>query len=200
MTRSQILDAARGRFARNGYTETSLKEIAADVGIKAPSIYAHFSNKEELYVEVYTRSIDEHRDYFTRLLADSRELDPLERLHKILTGVPAFYQERPELLDFHLRSIVGGTPAGTDPAGAFRRWDEELAETIRATYLEGQDSGSFARVDPDAFTAHFTCLMDGLFIQLKHYDPASYQEHLTRTWTLLSTALGSGNRDQENPA
>ena len=198
MTRSQILEAARERFARAGYAETSLKEIAADVGIKAPSIYAHFSGKEELYAEAYTRSIAEHRDYFTRLLAESRELDPLERLHKILTGVPAFYQERPELVDFHLRSITGGIPAGTDPSGVFRRWDEELAEAIRATYIEGRDAGRFARVDPDAFTAHFTCLMDGLFLQLKHYEPVLYAEHLTRTWDLLATALGFGIPVQEN--
>jgi len=38
--RDKILEAARGRFRRFGYSKTTMEEIAADAGIsKAPSIY-----------------------------------------------------------------------------------------------------------------------------------------------------------------
>ena len=51
-TRQSVLDAAARRFARNGYAETSLAQIADEVGTKAGSLYYHFDSKEELVYEV----------------------------------------------------------------------------------------------------------------------------------------------------
>ena len=47
-TRSRILNAALALFARKGFEETGMREIAAQVGIRAPSIYKHFRNKEAI--------------------------------------------------------------------------------------------------------------------------------------------------------
>lgn len=48
-TRTQILAAAISLFTRKGYGGTSMREIAAKVGIKAASLYAHVpEGKEEL--------------------------------------------------------------------------------------------------------------------------------------------------------
>ncbi|TQV81301.1 TetR/AcrR family transcriptional regulator [Exilibacterium tricleocarpae] len=49
-TQSRILDAALALFARQGFEETGMREIAAQVGIRAPSIYKHFKSKEAILV------------------------------------------------------------------------------------------------------------------------------------------------------
>ncbi|MGM9969983.1 MAG: TetR/AcrR family transcriptional regulator [Anaeroplasma sp.] len=51
-TKERILDAALELFSINGYEATSVEEIAAMVGIKAPSIYKHYKNKEEIFTEL----------------------------------------------------------------------------------------------------------------------------------------------------
>jgi AcrR family transcriptional regulator len=51
-TKQSVLDAAARLFARNGYAETSLSQIADEVGIKAGSLYYHFDSKEALVYEV----------------------------------------------------------------------------------------------------------------------------------------------------
>lgn len=187
MTRSRILQAALSRFARADYAETSLRDIAVDVGIKAPSIYAHFASKEELYTEVYVLSLAEHRSYFTALLAESEALDPLERLHSILTGVSDFYRSRPDLLALHLRTALGRTMVqSTGLTDAFQVWDAELSAAVRETYLDGVHRGQFTSLPPEAFTSHFLCLMDGLFLQMSHYAPELYEEHLSLTWSTLA--------------
>ena len=52
MSRQRLIDAARHVFARKGYAEASLREIAEAVGIKTPSIYAHFEGKQALFESV----------------------------------------------------------------------------------------------------------------------------------------------------
>ncbi|MBD2807322.1 helix-turn-helix transcriptional regulator, partial [Xenorhabdus sp. ZM] len=45
MTANRIKAVALSHFARYGYEGTSLANIAQEVGIKKPSIYAHFKGK-----------------------------------------------------------------------------------------------------------------------------------------------------------
>ncbi|WP_426440153.1 TetR/AcrR family transcriptional regulator [Bradyrhizobium genosp. P] len=52
VSRQQILDVAAKLFRARGYTETSLRDIAKLVGMKAGSLYYHFASKEELAAEV----------------------------------------------------------------------------------------------------------------------------------------------------
>ena len=48
-TKNKIINSSIKFFLDLGYENTSLSAIAQDVGIKKPSIYYHFKNKEELF-------------------------------------------------------------------------------------------------------------------------------------------------------
>lgn len=54
-TAERILDAAERIFAQKGYSATSLGDVADAVGIRSPSLYNHFKNKEALYLAVLER-------------------------------------------------------------------------------------------------------------------------------------------------
>jgi AcrR family transcriptional regulator len=54
-TAQRILDAAEDLFAEKGYSATSLGDVADRVGIRSPSLYNHFRNKEALYQSVLER-------------------------------------------------------------------------------------------------------------------------------------------------
>ena len=54
-TAERILDAAEDLFAEKGYSATSLGDVADRVGIRSPSLYNHFRNKEALYEAVLER-------------------------------------------------------------------------------------------------------------------------------------------------
>ena len=56
-TAEKILDAAEDLFAEKGYDATSLGDVADTVGIRSPSLYNHFRNKEALYTAVVERLI-----------------------------------------------------------------------------------------------------------------------------------------------
>ena len=48
-TRADILDAARRRFATDGYEPTTLRTIAADVGVDAALVSRYFGSKQDLF-------------------------------------------------------------------------------------------------------------------------------------------------------
>lgn len=53
---SRILTAATAHFAQRGYDGSSLAEIAAAAGMRKASLYAHFKNKEMLFMQSYMQS------------------------------------------------------------------------------------------------------------------------------------------------
>ena len=55
--RQRILDEAAELFLKQGYAGTSLRHIAAAVGMKAGSLYYHFESKEELLREILRQGI-----------------------------------------------------------------------------------------------------------------------------------------------
>ena len=60
--RARVLDAAESLFAHKGYKAVTLRDIAAEVGIRHTSLYHHVPDgKEALYVEVTTRHLQRHR-------------------------------------------------------------------------------------------------------------------------------------------
>lgn len=62
-TRSQIVTAAMSLFTKKGYAGTSMREIAAAVGIRAASLYAHCPEGKEQLLKVGLTTI------FNRFLA-----------------------------------------------------------------------------------------------------------------------------------
>ncbi len=50
--RRQLLDVALGVFAREGYHEASMNDVAEAAGVTKPVLYQHFESKRELYLEL----------------------------------------------------------------------------------------------------------------------------------------------------
>ena len=76
--RRAILDAATETFLRNGYRGTSMDEIAARAAVSKQTVYKHFADKERLFSEIVTGTVDEASDPVydeVRSLQDSGDLE-----------------------------------------------------------------------------------------------------------------------------
>lgn len=61
-TRNEILDAAMGLFATRGFSATTVKEIAARVGIRDASLYNHFASKRVIFDAIIERELAHLKD------------------------------------------------------------------------------------------------------------------------------------------
>jgi AcrR family transcriptional regulator len=57
-TRSAILRTAAREFARNGYRQTRIADIIAEVGITPQVLYSHFPTKRDLFAAAYRESLN----------------------------------------------------------------------------------------------------------------------------------------------
>src|SRR5215216_1575114 len=76
--RRAILEAATTLFLRKGYLGTSMDEIAARAAVSKQTVYKHFADKERLFAEIVTGTVDEASDPVqdeVRSLQDSGDLE-----------------------------------------------------------------------------------------------------------------------------
>jgi AcrR family transcriptional regulator len=57
-TRGTVLDAACVLFAAHGYRGTSMKDIAAELGVRAPSLYNHVASKQDILFAIMDTAMD----------------------------------------------------------------------------------------------------------------------------------------------
>jgi AcrR family transcriptional regulator len=99
-TREKILEVALDLFIRKGYAETSLREIAAELGITKAALYYHFQAKADILLALHQRV-----HLLTDGLALAFEGDPTDeawgRLLDLLLGI-ALHNRR--LVELHLRN------------------------------------------------------------------------------------------------
>jgi AcrR family transcriptional regulator len=68
-TRERLLAAARTVFARSGFHGASVEEIASEAGFSTGALYSNFDGKEDLFLAVMERAIEEHAREITAAVA-----------------------------------------------------------------------------------------------------------------------------------
>ena len=72
-TRQAILDAALDLFADKGYFGTSLRDVAAAVGVRESALYNYFASKETLFEALIAADHDSRFERLSMLLNDPGE-------------------------------------------------------------------------------------------------------------------------------
>lgn len=122
--RDAILDAAVHLFGKQGYTGTSMRDIANAVGVLPGSLYAHISSKEALLVEIVAHGINR----FLAAVEPCAKGDgtAIDKLREMIVAHVEVVAENPErsLVVFHQWRFLG--PENV-PAAIERRRDYERA-------------------------------------------------------------------------
>ncbi|WP_417363878.1 TetR/AcrR family transcriptional regulator [Glutamicibacter arilaitensis] len=134
--RNQALVLAMECFWANGFTATSIADLTNEMGIRAPSLYAAFGNKENLFEEASALYYAEVSKNVTTALAQPTAGEAIAELLRISSE--AYVDE--------------ATPPGcllmSEPRLSSQR--EQLARTISERLQQGVEEGELL---PEADTA-----------------------------------------------
>ncbi len=82
-TRQRILDVASRLFAEKGYAATSVRDIAAELGIANPSLYYHFKSKSDILFEL----LEEPLQRVQKAVEEAKALSGEARTRRIIQGL-----------------------------------------------------------------------------------------------------------------
>ena len=136
--RQEIIDAAIKVFARTGFAETSVQDVADEAGVVPTAVYYHFAGKDELFDVVLQSVITELDEVVDRARAE--EDQPAVALSKITTAVWNWIESRPD----HARILYSHLPGATRQARLLRVQFEE--QHIERAFAYARESAGQRRL------------------------------------------------------
>lgn len=191
MSAQAIRQAAIRLFGRQGYAATPLSAIAAAVGIKAPSLYAHFRSKEDLFRTVFDEAVSVELQEL--MAAVTPEASVSDGLHRYLRETVGRYEATTHL-PFLLRSIYLPPP---QLAAHIRERDKvfsaELARRVEQA-LRGQTAFLPLGMPPDEAALAFIGILRGIHAELLYAGPDAAQRLAQALWRVYARALRPDGR------
>ncbi|MFG2127082.1 TetR/AcrR family transcriptional regulator [Streptomyces sp. NPDC048751] len=162
--RQAILDGAFAVFARRGYAQACVKEIAQEAGVAKPTVYSHLNDKESLYREAVEAVADRIGARSLAVIEQLRETatdaDPRTALTVVACGLLKVFGTADAIA---VRQLACAQAAQfPDLAASVRERTvlqvrSALADRLARLALDGR----LSRCDPELAAEHFLSLITG---------------------------------------
>lgn len=132
--REHLLDAAARQFAAHGFHAVTMRQIAAEAGMLAGSVYYHFKSKDELLIAVYEEGVKRLSAQVDRAAADVAE--PWQRLEAACRAHSEMLLEDSDYAQVILRVFPDDIPPSRDRLVRLRDgYEARFREIIEALPL-----------------------------------------------------------------
>ncbi|WP_169084441.1 TetR/AcrR family transcriptional regulator [Paenibacillus sp. PL91] len=184
-TAERIKQAALTMFTESGYEGASLSEIAKAVGIKTPSIYAHYKSKEQLFLQLIQEVIAEERKQYLELLQAIMKEPIKQQVYRLfefftdlnhLTTGQAFLKRTILVPPRHLRDQLRQD---------LMRYENELTEGLIEVLHKGASEGLFNREEEERLIATFYVCVDGILVENQLYEEELFEKRKRMVWQSL---------------
>jgi AcrR family transcriptional regulator len=162
--RVAILEAAIGVFARGGYRDTNLQDIADALGVAKGTLYLYYQGKEQLFLAAVDQGMVRLRDQVRSAYSDVP--DPLDRLAVAVRAYLEFFRDQPDLAELLIQERAEFRDRKTPTYHEHRRtnenvWRDVFADLIAAGRVRHVPVDRILDVIGDLvygtmFTNHFT--------------------------------------------
>lgn len=157
--RARIVDGAMALFAREGYGDTSLLDIATRVGVSKSALYHHFPSKDAL-LHAVLRERDRRIDDTVASTATATAVD-------VLRGLPAAAaaneSDQPGLIELYAVVSSEATPPGHDAHAYFEHRFSQALDGFSGMFRAAAEAGALpSHRDPVHEGLWLLALWDGL--------------------------------------
>lgn len=158
LSRDQILDAAEQVFARNGFHDASLREIAELAEFSVGAVYSFFVGKEDIYRAIFLRRAAVFMPEMQEVL--SSEAAPLRQLLDLAAWQVGFFRRYPQFGRLVLREGAIASPLSTPAEDPQIQENFTAAQQAQADlFRRGQQAGDLRQGMPDVLARMFSGLV-----------------------------------------
>ncbi|MCP3762247.1 TetR/AcrR family transcriptional regulator [Domibacillus sp. A3M-37] len=173
--KEMIKQAAASLFAEHGYAGTSLAQISEKVGIKKPSIYAHYKSKDHLFEYML-------HDAFN---AEMKRLEETNNLYGLLESYLFLYDEDSLFRFFLTSSFFPPDFLKENILQQYEAYLDALESKVRALLKLPPDQADDAAV-------MYTIILDSLFVELCYGTRKKSEKRLDVAWRVYEQQFLKG--------
>jgi TetR/AcrR family transcriptional regulator, fatty acid metabolism regulator protein len=134
--RRMILDAAVRVFARKGFNQCRVSDIADEAGVAYGLVYHYFRSKDEVLDTLFLERWNVLLEVIREL--DGRALEPREKLHAIVSFIVDSYRHDPELMKVIIVEVTRAANSfGQTHLAKIREAYELIAEVVEKAQAQG---------------------------------------------------------------
>lgn len=185
MSKEKIIASALSRFASQGYYHTSLAEIAEDVGIRKPSIYAHFASKEKIFLSLLQEAFD--REQRALSLVDATDKSR-KTLQNYFYNIPLRYEEN-GYLRFWIRATYMPPYDLEKEIKDYDRQYSAMIDTMLDTVLQKIDMEEGLLLQKNEVRDAFTGLLRGIHAELLYNGAQDAKRKALGMWRVFELAF-----------
>jgi TetR/AcrR family transcriptional repressor of mexJK operon len=154
-----IVAAATDVFLEKGYTGTSMDEIAAVAAVSKQTVYKHFADKERLFSEIVTNTVNEAADRVHAEVHRLAESTNVERDLRELARRQLRLVMQPRVLK--LRRLVIAEASRFPELGRtfYERGPARTIASVTVAFARLARRGLLTLEDPELAAAHFNWLV-----------------------------------------
>ena len=157
--RKAIVEAATSTFLQKGYLGTSMDEIAALAGVSKQTVYKHFADKEQLFFQVVTTTVNEASDPVYAEVLQLRDSGDLEADLRDLARRQLTLVLQPKLMQLR-RLVIAESSRFPELGGAFyERGPGRTIAALAATFERLAACGVLAVEDANLAASQFNWLV-----------------------------------------
>lgn len=158
----QLTEACAYLIATKGYSKTSVRDVAAHVGISTGTLLHHFASKEDLLVATLLSVSDDFLDH--SVSAAGADGDPVLRLRNV---VRAILEAPRHEIGWRVWIAFWHEAATNKELASVASERTDLAESIIADLIEqGRSEGLLRVKDSSVSAAELTALIDGVALRM----------------------------------
>lgn len=156
-TYDKILQVARRLFVQQGYTATSMRQVAEQAGIGKATIYHHFPDKQTIVMALHQKNLAKMGEA-VQLVRD--ESDPRRRIQIAATASVSFLFESADIMQIVRREVSGGRD---QMQAGFMKFFQEYMSLLGDAVRRGAEQGIFRPVDPTNAARVLMTMIQGTF-------------------------------------
>ncbi|SFB28382.1 transcriptional regulator, TetR family [Lentibacillus halodurans] len=157
--RQQIFLAGLKLFAENGYSKTTIKDIAQEAGISFGTVFTYYENKAALFRICVTAPLQEFRNHIHDAREDMASMT-LIKLKNLVEQHINFFMER----EHYLRVIqyVIGQPERFKEIEALDEFANEFRKFIQDIVRTGVNKGFLPESNPEEVSYGYLAFLMGM--------------------------------------
>ncbi|ARK32582.1 TetR/AcrR family transcriptional regulator [Halalkalibacter krulwichiae] len=188
-TREKIIESSIQLFSEDGYEGTSLTNIAKGAGIKKPSLYAHFSSKEEIFFNAIKKINFEYEKMAIEALNHLQHDTTEQKLYHLMHRFFKELIQQGSIAEFYYRFLLFPPKEMEEKIKElYAQSDQIYFQLVQEAIDAGKQKKEIDESLPtNSIVKSYVCMMSGLQIDVRYYsfDEKEAERHLSQIWKVF---------------